>query len=96
MKPKYHVTIRNYKTVRVLSFIFLWSTGVFMQFFSRNFGVFASKRFKPKIFVNFGADSIASIKVHNFFNLGCTVSDNILDFHIINIWVLEKLRQRNA
>ena len=87
------------KTVRVSSFIFLWGPGVFMQFFSCNFGVFAPKRFKPNIFANFGgrtADSIASIKVHNFLNLGCIVSKNVLDFEIANVWVLEKLRQRSA
>ena len=87
------------KTVRVLSFIFLCSPGVFMQFFSCNFAVFAPKRFKPKIFVNFGGrttDSIASIKVHIFLNLGCTVRENSLDFHIAIVWVLEKLRQRSA
>ena len=87
------------KTVRVLSFIFLWGPGVLIQFFSCNFRIFGPKRFKPKIFVNFrdrNADSIASIQVHNFLNLGCTVRENVFDFHIANIWVLEKLRQRSA
>ena len=88
------------KIVGVLSFIFLLGLGVFMQFFRCNFGVLVPKRLKPKISVNFGdrtADSIASIlKCTIFLNLGCTVRENVLDFQIVNVWVLEKLRQRTA